>query len=159
MVCLTFHTSNRGQKKTSWIPVCTSFHSGNKTSFSNAVFSIRWGGKTTTVIFYKDFSSLLTVLTMTSTHSSCLSQLPSSLRLFISPEWRSVDSSMNKQTQTHTLRQKDIVFWTDIKCYFIVTFSLFFGYFLPALYLKKSSVLELHSDYSNSAHLLSQMPG
>lgn len=78
--------------------------------FSNAVFSIRWGGKTTTVIFYKDFSSLLTVLTMTSTHSSCLSQLPSYLRLYISPKWRSVDSSMNKQTQTHTLRQKDIVF-------------------------------------------------
>lgn len=56
--------------------------------FPMQCFPLAEGKERATVIFYEDFSSLLPVLTMTSLHSSCLSQLPSSLRFFISPEWR-----------------------------------------------------------------------
>lgn len=90
IVSLIFYTSNRVQKMTSSIPVSASFHyscvATRRRLFPMQCFPFAEGKERATVIFYEDFSSLLPVLTMTSMHSSCLSQLPSSLRLFISPE-------------------------------------------------------------------------
>lgn len=91
----------------------------------------------TTVIFYEDFSSLLPVLTMTSTHSSCLSRLPSSLSLFISPEWRcEICGYQWIQTQTHTLRHTkgDCFLKFRCNCFSLLLLLLLlphFGYFLP----------------------------